>query len=88
MTGKAEEQRQVKPDPLHPATCQRQLRRDPQGTDGPRGWHYVRQAEVTAGADAPEGKHAVTFTNSEPGRGSQALQAFPVDGRKVDHLEV
>jgi protein-L-isoaspartate(D-aspartate) O-methyltransferase len=88
MTGTAEELRQVKPDPLHPTILNGSFEEMLPGTDGPRGWHYVRQAEVTAERGTPEGKHTMTFTNTEPGRGSQALQAFPVDGRKVDHLDI
>jgi protein-L-isoaspartate(D-aspartate) O-methyltransferase len=54
----------------------------------PAGWHYQRQLELEEAPDAPEGTHYVTFSNSEPGRGAQALQGMPVDGRKVDQLDV
>ncbi|HOM17275.1 MAG TPA: protein-L-isoaspartate(D-aspartate) O-methyltransferase, partial [Thermoguttaceae bacterium] len=37
---------------------------------------------------APSGKHYITFTNTTPGRPSQALQGFAVDGRKVRALDV
>ena len=30
----------------------------------------------------------LTFTNLEPGRASQALQAFPIDGREVRQIQV
>ena len=60
---------------------------------GPAGWHYQRQLKLAGagragGDDAPEGKNFVTFSNSQPGRGCQALQGFAVDGRKVDQLQV
>jgi protein-L-isoaspartate(D-aspartate) O-methyltransferase len=93
MTGAAEDQRQVKPDPLHPKIVnggfedfEKIEKLDDVETKLPRNWHYLRQGELTL--DAPEVKYALTFTNSEPGRGAQALQAFPVDGRKVEQLDV
>lgn len=54
----------------------------------PAGWHYQRQLTLEEAPDAPEGTHYVTFSNSEPGRGAQALQGMPVDGRKVRELDV
>jgi protein-L-isoaspartate(D-aspartate) O-methyltransferase len=86
MTGTAEDNRQVKPDPLHPTIVNGDFEEALEDTEEPRGWHYLRQGELTGGA--PQGKHALTFINAAPGRGSQALQAFPVDGRKVDQLDL
>jgi protein-L-isoaspartate(D-aspartate) O-methyltransferase len=52
----------------------------------PVGWYYIRQATVKDSETGP-GK-AVTFTNREPGRPSQLLQAFAVDGGSVKSLDV
>jgi protein-L-isoaspartate(D-aspartate) O-methyltransferase len=88
MTGKAEENRKVQPDPLHPKLINGGFE-EVTGTSGePLGWYYIRQMKVVTAADAPEGKNYVTFANSEPGRGCRALQAFPIDGRKVHELEL
>jgi protein-L-isoaspartate(D-aspartate) O-methyltransferase len=54
----------------------------------PFGWHYQRQMQLIEAKDAPEGSHYVTFSNTEPGRGAQALQGIAVDGRKVSELNV
>ena len=54
----------------------------------PTGWYYQRQLELIHDKDAPEGKNYVTFKNTTPGRGSQALQGFAVDGRKVVQLRI
>jgi protein-L-isoaspartate(D-aspartate) O-methyltransferase len=35
-----------------------------------------------------EGKFCLTFENVEPGRASQALQAFPIDGREIRQIEI
>ena len=89
MTGEAEKAlRTIQPDPKNP-----QLRNGdfedlvgdpPQAAN----WYYQRQMEVVTAADAPSGKHYVRFHNAEPGRGSQALQAFAVDGRYVHDLDI
>ncbi|MGO9110094.1 MAG: protein-L-isoaspartate(D-aspartate) O-methyltransferase [Thermoguttaceae bacterium] len=88
MTGKAEESRQVKPDPKNP-TIQNgdfeQVIGDPPQVAA---WHYQRQLEVVTADDAPSGKRYVRFHNSESGRGAQALQAFAVDGRYVRQLQL
>jgi len=54
----------------------------------PAGWHYQRQLTLVDDSQAPDGARYVTFTNQEPGRGSQALQGLAVDGRKVKQLEL
>ncbi len=44
--------------------------------------------KVVSDKEAPEGGRYAVFSNAEPGRGSQALQGFAVDGRKVKMLNV
>ena len=88
MTGKAEESRQVQPDPLHPKLINGGFEEVIGASGEPTGWYYVRQMKVVTAPDAPEGQNYVTFSNSEPGRGCRALQGFPIDGRKVHELEL
>jgi protein-L-isoaspartate(D-aspartate) O-methyltransferase len=88
MTGKAEESRQVKPDPLHPKLINTGFEETAGASGEPTGWYYVRQMKVVPDDTAPEGKQYVTFSNEESGRGSRALQGFPIDGRKVKELDV
>jgi protein-L-isoaspartate(D-aspartate) O-methyltransferase len=89
MTGAAEESRDVKPDPANPRIVnggfEELISSDP---PKPRGWHYQRQGKLVEADDAPEGKRYFTFTNSEPGREAQALQAFAADGRQVKSVNV
>ncbi len=89
MTGQAESERQVQPDPLRPEIRNGGFEEvASEGEAGmPAAWHYLRQAELVE-RDAPEGSRYVRFKNSDPGRGSQALQAFGVDGRKIRTLAV
>jgi protein-L-isoaspartate(D-aspartate) O-methyltransferase len=113
MTGKAEDSREVLPDPKRPEIVNGNFETiDPatqpaDETDAtsaataalpgddleraapePDGWYYRRQLEWIDAKDAPEGEHYVTFTNSTPGRGAQALQGLGVDGREVRQLDV
>jgi protein-L-isoaspartate(D-aspartate) O-methyltransferase len=90
MTGTAEEQRVVLPDPLHPAFYNGGFEEtaEQSGQLRPLGWHYLRQGISDDEHSPPEGKRCLTFTNLEPGRASQALQAFPIDGREVRQIQV
>ena len=89
MTGEAERQRQVLPDPANPKLANGDFE-ETLGEEEPRptGWYYQRQLNVTSGKDVPSGKNYVTFSNEEPGRGCRALQGFPVDGRDVKQLRI
>ena len=90
MTGEAEEKRRVKPDPNNPQITNgsfEELQKDDPGKPQPAGWHYQRQLTLKSDAQtAHDGKNFVKFHNTEPGRGSQALQGFAVDGRKVSAI--
>ncbi|MBL8830026.1 MAG: protein-L-isoaspartate(D-aspartate) O-methyltransferase [Planctomycetaceae bacterium] len=90
MTGTAESQRKVKPDPLNPTLINGSYEQSAEedGVQVPVAWHYVRQAKVVTDPLSPLGEHHVLFSNTQPGRGSQMLQAFAIDGRKVAELEV
>lgn len=85
MTGKAEEMRQTKPDPIHPHVRNGGFEEQ---TDGQlEAWYHVRQAVVER-LGAPEGKVFVTFRNAEPGRNSGILQGIGVNGLRVKSLRV
>jgi protein-L-isoaspartate(D-aspartate) O-methyltransferase len=88
MTGRAEQGRQVLPDPAHPAIHNGGFEQVAGEPPTPTGWHYQRQLELVSDGHAPQGKHYVTFRNTQAGRGCQALQGFAVDGREVRRLEV
>ncbi len=88
MTGEAERRRQVLPDPTRPSLRNGDFEEVVEDAEKPAGWHYQRQVQLISEADAPSGDHYVTFSNAEPGRGSQALQGFGVDGRRVRRLNV
>jgi len=88
MTGEAEANRQVKPDPKHPEIHNGGFETTV-GEEEPRpiGWHYQRQMTLETG-DAPEGKNYVMFSNKDPGRSSQMLQGMIMDGRQVTAIQL
>lgn len=91
MTGEAERQREVLPDPTRPTlfngSFEEPLTDEPDAL--PNGWHYARQATLVRDAkETPEGERFLRFKNTTPGRACQVLQGFPVDGRKVSWLQV
>ncbi len=91
MTGAAEEQRKVKPDPANPQIINgsfEETTKTADGDDEPTGWHYQRQLTLKTDGKVPDGKAYVDFKNADPGRGCHALQGFAVDGRKVSALEL
>ena len=53
----------------------------------PSGWHYQRQLTLVEDGKAPDGKRYASFSNSDPGRASHALQGLAIDGRHVKQLE-
>jgi len=88
MIGQAEKLRRVQPDPANPTLFNGDFEKFLEESQKPVGWHYQRQLKLVFGDEAPSGEHYVQFNNFEPGRGSQALQGFAVDGRKVKELEI
>jgi protein-L-isoaspartate(D-aspartate) O-methyltransferase len=91
MTGAAEEQRKVKPDPANPQIINGSFEESTKTADGddePVGWHYQRQLTLKTDGKVPDGKAYADFKNADPGRGCHALQGFAVDGRKVSALEL
>ncbi|RMG41694.1 MAG: protein-L-isoaspartate(D-aspartate) O-methyltransferase [Planctomycetota bacterium] len=87
MTGQAEKQRRVQPDPLHPRLVNGSFENDANGDRHPDGWHYQRQIELRSG-DAAEGDRYVRLHCEDPQRTAQLLQGFPVDGRRIGRLRM
>ena len=89
MTGEAEQQRRLQPDPANPKIDNGDFE-DVMGEEEtkPTGWYYQRLLNIATGNDVPSGKHYAVFHNTEPGLSSRALQGFPVDGREVKQLQI
>jgi protein-L-isoaspartate(D-aspartate) O-methyltransferase len=87
MTGDAEKNRDVQPDPRNPEIHNGGFEIENEGDGRPTGWHYQRQLTLEKDG-APEGKAFVTFSNKEPGRGAMMLQGMGLDGRAVSSIEI
>jgi protein-L-isoaspartate(D-aspartate) O-methyltransferase len=88
MTGAAEANRRVKPEPGNPRAVNGDFE-EPLNDDGSiSGWYYERQAEWITDPKAPVGQHFATCRNSDPGRTSHLLQGFAIDGRLVEEVEL
>lgn len=88
MTGKAEDDRDVMPDPANPVVINGDFEDPTEKDDFVPGWYYGRQLKLVSDDSTPEGKHYVEFANSESGRGSHLLQGLAVDGRAVSRLRL
>jgi protein-L-isoaspartate(D-aspartate) O-methyltransferase len=88
MTGQAESQRKVKPDPLQPTIANGDFEIVAKDNGLPTAWYYLQQMTVVRDEKAPSGRHYAVFENEIAGRPAHALQGFPVDGRKVRHIEL
>jgi protein-L-isoaspartate(D-aspartate) O-methyltransferase len=88
MTGQAESERRVQPDPERPSIFNGGFEQVVGETTRPVGWHYLRMGVVHSDPNAPEGDRFLAFANNQPGRGCQALQGLALDGRKVSRVEL
>jgi protein-L-isoaspartate(D-aspartate) O-methyltransferase len=91
MTGAAEEQRKVKPDPKNPRLTNGSFEdsnAENKDKEEAAGWHYQRQMTLKSDSTAPDGQRFASFHNDDIGRGCHALQGFAVDGREVSALEL
>ena len=88
MTGEAEARRRVQPNPTRPRVDNAGFEEAPAKSGFVPGWYYQRQLTWETSADAPEGKHFVTFENEQIGRSAHLLQGFGVDQRSVPELRV
>jgi protein-L-isoaspartate(D-aspartate) O-methyltransferase len=88
MTGRAEDQRAVKPDPANPRAINGNFERKLGDNGFVLGWYYQRLLTWETDPLAPEGKHFVTFKNDQEGRSAHLLQGFPIDGRLVAEIKV
>lgn len=90
MTGKAEDARQVQPDPANPKLVNGSFEEDASKFENGAqpGWYYERLVNWKSDEHAPDGQHYVEFKNTVPGLDGHLLQGFALDGRQVAQLEV
>jgi|GEM_PF-15291 len=83
MTGRAEQARQIQPDPAHPEVRNGDFERPLPENEFVTGWYYQRQLKLVTDPSAPSGKNFITFKNTDLGRSAHLLQGIPIDGTRV-----
>ncbi len=88
MTGRAEDNRQVLPDPQHPKIVNGGFEDQPEQQKYIPGWYYEQQVRRVTDATAPEGRCYLHFHNDEPGRQSHVLQGLGINGERVHEIQL
>jgi len=90
MTGKAEQSRQKLPDAENPHLVNGSFEEEPdyKSEGGQPGWYYERLVTRRDDEKSPDGKHYIEFKNGVQNLDGHLLQGFPIDGRKVQRIEV
>ena len=88
MTGRAEEERRVKPDLTRPSLVNGSFEATSSESSLPRGWYYIRQGRVVDAPNAPAGSKALQVANTTTGLNAHVMQAIGVDGRRVREIEI
>ena len=88
MTGKAEEEREVQPDPAHPELVNGDFEEGVDDDGFVKGWYYQRQLQWETDQLAPGGKHFIRFKNDDAGRPAHLMQGLPLDGRQVKRIRL
>jgi protein-L-isoaspartate(D-aspartate) O-methyltransferase len=96
MTGEAEDNRNVFPDPTDPVAVNGDFEELPESgeaglIDYVPGWYYGRQVTQVGGSGqdaAPQGDRYASFRNETPGRNSHLLQGIAIDGREVSQIRL
>jgi protein-L-isoaspartate(D-aspartate) O-methyltransferase len=88
MTGVAESQRKVPPDPKNPALLNVSFE-EPliRGTHVP-GWYYQFGCVVVDDANAPDGQHFVEFRSDNGSEPSMLLQGIAIDSTAVKRIKL
>lgn len=88
MTGTAESNREVLPDPENPTLLNTDFEEELDEKGFVRQWYYQRLLEEVEAPDAPSGQKYVRFQNDLPGQASHLMQGFAIDGRKVKQIRL
>ena len=83
MTGTAEDNRKVKPDPTNPVLLNGGFEEGLDDNGFVKGWYYQRQLEKIDTGNIPEGQSYIQFENRVPGQHAHLMQAIAIDGKQV-----
>lgn len=83
MTGTAEDNRKVKPDPANPVLLNSSFEEGLDENGFVKGWYYQRQLTTVDTGNVPDGTSYVQFENRIPGQHAHLMQAIAIDGKQV-----
>ena len=87
MTGRAETEREIKPDDSNPVLLNPSFEEGLDDEGFVKGWYYDRLVTWQEDSTVLTGKASVTFSNDVPGQAAHLLQGISIDGRKVAKLQ-
>ena len=88
MTGAAEDQREVAPDPKNPTLANPSFEQPLINNSRVPGWYYQFGCVVVQDPDAPDGLNAVEFKSNDPKSPSMLLQGLAIDGSSVKRIKL
>lgn len=88
MTGAAEEERDILPDPENPKILNGDFEEDLPENGFVPGWYYQRSLELIDDDLSPSGKRHVRFSADQAGQKAHLMQGFAVDGRAISQIEL
>jgi protein-L-isoaspartate(D-aspartate) O-methyltransferase len=88
MTGQAEDNREVSPDPANPKLLNASFEEDLIKDFHVPGWYYQFGCTVLTGDGFPMGRRIVEFTSQDPEQPSMLLQGLPLDGRVIKRVKL
>lgn len=87
MTGTAEDNRKIKPDPANPTLLNSGFEEGLDENGFVKGWYYQRQLEEVTTGNIPQGQTYVKFENRIPGQHAHVMQTVAIDGKAVPVVE-
>jgi protein-L-isoaspartate(D-aspartate) O-methyltransferase len=88
MTGVAEDNREIAPDPANPKLLNSSFEDDVIKDSHVPGWYYQFGCTVTNDGGQPEGRRAVEFRSQDSEQPSMLLQGIALDGRHVKKIRM
>lgn len=88
MTGEAEENREVLPDPANPVILNGDFEEDLPENGFINGWYYQRSLELVDDPKAPGGKRYIRFSANQPGQKAHLMQGFAIDGEAISEIRL
>jgi protein-L-isoaspartate(D-aspartate) O-methyltransferase len=88
MTGRADQDRDVLPDPDHPQLRNGAFEAEANDAGFIAGWYYQRQGKLVSDTGARQPGNYVEFENQTPGRDAHLMQGLAINGRKVHRIRI